>query len=158
MTATNAGGGDWLDLPTRPVQHRGRRLPEGLPWGEITDQYVASGGQVDAGVWPKHSGTVRLVESGKRGADRVHTIEERTADYDSLLTQGTPTVASNRAALAPAKQRDVAFLYRRGATIAGLADAFGVSVTSIRTALKNTNEPIRSRNEAQRARRAQEES
>lgn len=154
----NAGGGDWLDLPTRPVQHRGRTLPEGLPWGEITDQYVAAGGQVDAGVWPKHGGQVRLVQSGSRGADRVHTVEERTADYDSPLAQGAPTVASNRAALSPAKQRDAAFLYRKGATIAGLADVFGVSVTSIRTALKNTNEPIRSKNEAQRARRAQEAS
>lgn len=154
----NAGGGDWLDLPTRPVQHRGRVIPQGLPWDEITAAYVAADGQVDAGVWPKHSGTVRLVESGKRGADRVHTVEERTADYDSPLAQGTPTAPSNRAALSPAKQRDAAFLYRKGATIAGLADVFGVSVTSIRTALKNTNEPIRSKNEAQRARHARKAS
>ena len=76
-TIQNAGGGDWLDLPTQPIQHRGRRLPEGLPWAQINEEYVAAGGQVDAGVW--HKGKVQIVEAGRRGsALKQNGVKPRT--------------------------------------------------------------------------------
>ena len=144
-TTTLAGGGDWLDLPTRPVQHRGNRKPEGLPWGEITDQYVAAGGQVDAGVW--HKGNVQVVEGGGRGKDRVHTYAIET-DYDdtNTLANSVPAKVRNTTrTLDDTQQKQVCLRYRRGASIRELAEALGVSATAIQTALRNNNEQTRPR-------------
>ncbi|MFC5268431.1 hypothetical protein ACFPJ1_40530 [Kribbella qitaiheensis] len=146
MTITqNAGGGDWFDLPTRPVQHRGNRKPEGLPWTELTEQYVARGGQVDAGVW--HKGKVQVVEGGGRGKDRVHSyaIDGEYDDTNTLANAVPAKVRNTTRVLDDAQQKQVCLRYRRGATLQECADAFGVSTTAIQTALRNNNEPVRPR-------------
>lgn len=150
---TNAGGGDYTGLPTKPIQHRTRTVPEGLPWDQLTDQYVAAGGQVDAGVWPKHNGKVTILGTQAKSHKLLHTvIEAEGDDYETTLAQGEPKAAASRAQLTPAQQRTVALEYRQGGTIQGLADKHGVSFTAIRTALRKQNEPTRSRGEAQRLR------
>lgn len=139
----NAGGGDWLDLPTRPVQHRGRTLPEGLPWGEITDQYVASGGQVDAGVWGRTE-KVRVIESGRRGSDRVHTFAERNDYQESAAPKPRPRRAPAKRATARRVKRtltdeqraEIAKRYIGGESMNILSAAFEVGIGSIFWALK----------------------
>ena len=155
MTA-NAGGGDWLDLPTTPIQHRGARKPEGLPWDRINEAYVASGGQVDAGVWPKHGGKVQVV--GNRAMRHgIHTfVEGEGGDRDNTLAQGSPRRPLGRPLLSEADQRKVALRYRKGESVRALGESLGVSVSAIQTALRHAGEPIRSRGEAQRARAERE--
>jgi hypothetical protein len=137
----NAGGGDWLDLPTRPVQHRGRALPEGLPWGEITDQYVAAGGQVDAGVWGRTE-KVRVIESGGRGSDRVHTFAERS-DYQETAAPKPKRAPAKRATerrvkrtLTDEQRAEIARRYVAGESMNTLSAAFGVGIGSISWAMK----------------------
>lgn len=167
-TIQNAGGGDWLDLPTTPVPHRGRTIPEGLPWGQLTDNYVAAGGQVDAGVWPK--GKVQVIQAGRRGSDRVHTF----AIDDSY--QETPSPAPKRGArhrkpvqpdsvIAPApkprvtrlsdeQKREVAKRYSNGDSMSVLSKVYGVPVSSINWALKQNGVKTRTPTEAGALRRA----
>jgi len=155
MTAINAGGGDWLDLPTTPIPHRSARKPEGLPWDRINEAYVASGGQVDAGVWPKHGGKVQVV--GNRALRHgIHTFVEGEGDRDNTLAQGTPKRPLGRPLLSEADQRKVALRYRKGESKRGLADSLGVSLSAIQTALRHAGEPIRTRAEAQRVRAGRE--
>jgi len=139
----NAGGGDWLALPTRPVQHRGRAIPEGLPWGEITEQYVASGGQVDAGVWGRTE-KVRVIESGRRGSDRVHTFSENEGYQESAA----PKVKAKRApakrvterrvkrTLTDEQRAEIARRYVAGESMNALVAAFEVGLGSVAWALK----------------------
>lgn len=153
-TIQNAGGGDYTGLPTKPIKHRGRNLPEGLPWGQITDDYVAAGGQVDAGVW--HAGPVRVVAAGRRGSDRIHTFveDERYAETASpapkRVTRPVKKAAPRtpRATLTDAQRAEIAKRYVAGEHMPELAAAFGVGVGSVSWALKVHGVKTRSQAEA----------
>lgn len=138
---TNAGGGDWLDLPTRPVQHRGRTLPEGLPWAEITDQYVASGGQVDAGVWGRTE-KVRVIQSGRRGSDRVHTFVENGEYVEPVAPKAKRAPAKRlterrvKVTVTDEQRAEIAKRYVAGESMNALAAAFSVGLGSVAWALK----------------------
>lgn len=160
-TIQNAGGGDYTGLPTKPIKHRGRNLPEGLPWGQITDDYVAAGGQVDAGVW--HTGPIRVVAAGRRGSDRIHTFveDERYAESASPAPKRgarhrkpvppdsvAAPAAKPRATLSDAQRAEIAKRYVAGEHMPELAAAFGVGVGSVSWALKVHGVKTRSQAEA----------
>lgn len=163
MTATmNAGGGDWLDLPTQPIQHRGGKRPEGLPWAQITEDYVARGGQVDAGVW--HQGKVQIVESGRRGKDRVHTYTERGGYQEPAAPVRPPrkraaakrTVpAAPKRSLTDEQRAEIVERYAAGENMPSLARAYDVGVGSVAWALRHVK--IRSHAEGRAASKARAE-
>lgn len=142
-TIQNAGGGDWLDLPTRAVQHRGRAIPQGLPWGELTDQYVARGGQVDAGVWGK-TDKVRVIQSGRRGSDRVHTFAEREGYQETAAPKARAkrpavkraTARRTKTTVTDEQRAEIAKRYINGESMNALSAAFKVGLGSVAWALK----------------------
>lgn len=148
MTTINAGGGDYQGLPTTPIQHRGRQLPEGLPWQQITDEYVAAGGQVDAGVW--HKGRVQIVQAGNRGSERIHTFaidddykpaaapaSKRGARHRKpVAADSKPAPKPRTARLSDEQKREVATRYSGGDSMSVLSKVYGVPVSSINWALK----------------------
>lgn len=137
----NAGGGDYQGLPTAPIKHRGRTLPEGLPWAEINEQYVASGGQVDAGVWGRTE-KVRVIESGRRGSDRVHTFAEREGYVEPAAPKAKRAPAKRATArrvkrsLTDEQRAEIAKRYVAGESMPALVAAFNVGLGSIAWALK----------------------
>jgi hypothetical protein len=157
VTAINAGGGDWLDLPTAPVQHRGGPKHVGLPWQRITEEYVAAGGQVDAGVW--HKGKVKIIEGGRRGIDRIHTYVEG-GDYNessaprAARPKKTATASKPREyKVKPEDRPEIARRYQAGESISALARAFDAPDGSISFALRKMSVQTRSRAEAGQLRR-----
>jgi hypothetical protein len=157
----NAGGGDWLDLPTTPIQHRGARKPEGLPWDRINEAYVASGGQVDAGVWPKHNGKVQVV--GNRALRHgIHTFvegagySEPAALKRAARPKKTATASKPREVkVKPEDRAEIARRYEAGESITALGKAYGVNDGSIGYAIRKMGVETRSRAEAWRMRREQ---
>lgn len=153
-TIVNAAGDDYTGLPTQPVQYRGARKHTGLPWNELTEQYLARGGQVDASVWPKTGGRVVIV-GGNANSSRanMHTFVEAD-EYDEPNTQVTPKVRppQNQPLLSDTDQRKVALRYRAGESIRALAAAFNVTTSAIQTALRHQGEPTRTTAEANRLR------
>jgi hypothetical protein len=156
-TIQNAGGGDWLDLPTTPVKHRGRATPQGLPWGEITDGYVAAGGQVDASVWGTVQGKVRIVGGEGMSRHRVHTWVEGDTYQEPATPTRKPAARPRRAgAVQPGPTRrldidlrpEVARRYNEGETITELAKHYNVATGSITFALKKMGVQTRSPKEA----------
>jgi hypothetical protein len=144
MTTTmNAGGGDWLDLPTQPIQHRGGKRPEGLPWAQITEAYIANNGHVDPNVW--HQGKVQIVESGRRGKDRVHTYTERGGYQEPAAPAKPPRKraakrtepAAPKRSLTDAQRAEIVERYAAGENMPGLAKAYDVGVGSIAWALRH---------------------
>lgn len=78
------GGRDWdRGLPTvdAPARHQSRPKHTGLPWDQITADYTARGGQVDADVWPKAGGTVHVIGGNGKSRHRVHSWVEAD-EYD----------------------------------------------------------------------------
>jgi hypothetical protein len=160
-TIQNAGGGDWLDLPTKPVPHRGRTIPLGLPWAELTANHVAAGGQVDSGVW--HKGNVKVIEAGRRGSERIHTFVEdehyqesaspapkRGARHRKPVQPDSVTAAAAkpRVTLSDEARAEIASRYAAGEHMPELAAAFGVGVGSVSWALKIHGVKTRSQAEA----------
>lgn len=151
MTTQNAGGGDWLDLPTAPVQHRGAAKPAGLPWAQITEAYIANNGHVDPSVW--HQGKVQIVEGGGRGKDRVHTYAADAAYTEVPAPVKRPRKraakrterATPKRSLTDAQRTEIAQRYLAGENMPGLAIAYSVGVGSVAWALRH----IKTRSHAQ---------
>jgi hypothetical protein len=143
VTTINAGGGDWLDLPTAPIRYRGARKTEGLDWSRIRDQYIANNGQVDAAVW--HQGKVQVVEGGGRGKDRVHTYAERGGYQEPTAPAKQPKKraakqtepATPKRSLTDEQRAEITQRYLAGENIPGLAVAYGVGVGSVAWALRH---------------------
>ena len=134
---TELVGDDYTGLPTRPAQYRGAPKPTGLPWNEITEGYVANGGQVDPSVWRKRN--VELVTGTSASSRRaVHTFETPD-DYDEHAEpeqrRATGTGSRKPVKLTDAKRIEIGNRYIDGEGLVSLADAFDVSVTTIRTTL-----------------------
>lgn len=153
------GGGDWANgLPTsaRPAQHRIKPKATGFDWNQAREQYVARGGVIDDSVWPVHKGKVVTIGGEGLSRHRIHTWEETDPDdYNPERPLATGTAAKAKrtnAVIEQAQISRVCLRYRSGASIRELADAYGVSITSIRTALRNGGEPTRSRAVANRMR------
>lgn len=136
------GADDWR-VPTKPVKHRGRSIPEGLPWAEIDERYVAAGGQVDAGVWPK-TGNVKVIQSGRRGSDRVHTFSENEAYQETAAPKPKAkrqpakraTARRTKVTVTDEQRAEIARRYVAGESMSALVAAFGVGLGSIAWALK----------------------
>lgn len=171
-TIQNAGGGDYTGLPTKPIKHRGRAIPQGLPWGELTDQYVAAGGAVDGTVWPK--GRSQIVQAGRRGSDRVHTFAiddqyeetaspapKRGARHRKPVQPDLVTAAAAKprvTRLSDEQKREVAKRYSEDLdSMSVLAKVYGVPVSSINWALKQNGVKTRTPTEAGALRRARRE-
>lgn len=162
---TELVGDDYLGLPivgqriTRPSGYSGKPKASGLPWDQITDEYVARGGQVDASVWPKTSGPVVQV-GGNANSSRanLHTFTEAVEYTEPSAApmrvrrprpKRTATSATQRALKVPVEKRaEIADRYAKGETIPGLAVAYNVSAGSIRYAINKAGGTIRSKKEA----------
>jgi uncharacterized protein (DUF433 family) len=150
----HVGGGDYQGLPTTPVRHRGRRQGSSIDWDQITENYIARGGQVDASVWPKH-GKVVVIEGGARSSSAsMHSfVEADDSEYTEPATRTrrpkpAPT-STPRVIKVPAEQRaEIGRRYAAGESTQALARAYGVSEGSIRYAIKKADVPMRSSKEA----------
>lgn len=171
-TIQNAGGGDYTGLPTKPIKHRGRTIPQGLPWAELTANHVAAGGQVDAKVW--HKGNVKVIEAGRRGSERIHTFVEdehyqesaspapkRGARHRKPVQPDSVTAAAAKprvTRLSDEQKREVAKRYSEDLdSMSVLAKVYGVPVSSINWALKQNGVKTRTPTEAGALRRARRE-
>lgn len=148
------GGRDWnrgLPSSEAPARHTARRAKRtGLPWDQITADYEARGGRVDAGVWPKTSGKVTVVGGEGMSRHRVHTFAEADADdfdYDQPLANPAPakTPRKTTARLTSDQAAKVCTRYEDGASIRDLCTEFNVSHTAIQTALRNGGIQTRAR-------------
>ena len=154
----HVGGGDYQGLPTTPVRYSGRPKTSTIDWDQITENYVARGGQVDASVWPNHGKVVVIGGTANSSRANIHTFTEAEGDdyeYDNSLAQPAPERGPrrrNEPLLSEADQRKVARRYRAGESIRSLGEAFNVTTSAIQTALRHQHEPTRSRNEMNRRR------
>ena len=157
---TELVGDDYPGLPTRPVQYRGARKHEGLPWDQITEQYQARGGQVDASVWPKTNGKVVLV-GGNANSSRAHLHSfAEASEYDEPAAPKPARVKKPRARktttsvvpriyqVQPEQRPEIARRYAAGESIPVLAKAYAVSEGSIRYAIQKAGGQTRSKKEA----------
>jgi hypothetical protein len=151
---TELVGDDYEGLPTRPVTYRGRRQQSSVDWDQITADYIARGGQVDASVWPKHGKVIVIGGSANSSRANLHSFTEAN-EYDEpaapsrTRTSKTATTATPRKISVPAEQRpEIASRYTNGESTQALAKAYGVSEGSIRYAIKATGTRIRTKKEA----------
>jgi hypothetical protein len=157
-TPINAGGGDYQGLPTTPVRYRSRSKASSIDWDQITEQYVAAGGQVDASVWPNHGKVVVIGGTANSSKANIHTFTE-AGEYDEPAgapstrqkrkRTTTATSSTRRVIKVPAEKRpEIARRYHEGESVPVLAKAYDVSEGSIRYAIQKAGGQIRSKREA----------
>lgn len=151
----HVGGGDYQGLPTTPVRYSGRPKTSTIDWDQITENYVARGGQVDASVWPNHGKVVVIGGTANSSRANIHTFTEAEEYDEPQATRTRPrraktaTSASRRVIKVPAEQRpEIARRYENGESVIALAKAYGVSEGSIRYAVQKAGVTIRSKTEA----------
>lgn len=162
---TQLAGDDYQGLPTTPVRYRGAPKPVGIDWDQITENYLAHGGQVDASVWPKHGNVVIIGGSANSSKANIHTFTEATEYGEPAAepkqakkprarkprTRKTATATSAMPRIyqvQPEQRPEIARRYAEHETIAGLAKAYDVSEGSIRYAIERAGGRIRSKKEA----------
>jgi hypothetical protein len=158
MTKTiNAAGGDYQGLPTTPIKHRGAKKHTGLNWDQVTANYMARGGQVDASVWPKHGKVVVVGGSANSSRANIHTFIEN-AEYDETASAAPMRVTRPKrkanpgsgrpSKLTPEQRIEIGRRYQAGESLTQLAKAYGVVVTTITNTLAALQIPTRNRVEA----------
>jgi hypothetical protein len=96
---------------------------------------------VDAGVWGRTE-KVRVIESGRRGSDRVHTFAEREGYVEPAAPKAKRAPAKRATArrvkrsLTVEQRAEVARRYVAGESMPALVAAFDVGLGSIAWALK----------------------
>jgi hypothetical protein len=157
----HVGGGDYQGLPTTAVKYRGATRRSSIDWDQITEQYVAAGGQVDASVWPQH-GKVVVIGSNSARSSRanIHSFEEATEYKEPAAPKDKPAKkprARKKAATSamptiyqvqPEQRPEIRRRYEALETIADIALDLDVSAGSIRYAIEKAGGRIRSKKEA----------
>lgn len=157
----HVGGGDYQGLPVTPVRYRGAPKRCSIDWDQITENYVAAGGQVDASVWPQH-GKVVVIGSNSARSSRanIHSFEEATEYKEPVEPKDKPAKkprARKKAAASamptiyqvqPEQRPEIRRRYEALETIADIALDLNVSAGSIRYAIEKAGGRIRSKKEA----------
>jgi hypothetical protein len=162
---TQLAGDDYQGLPTTPVRYRGAPKPIGIDWEQVTADYIAAGGQVDASVWPRHGKVVVIGGSANSSKANIHTFTEATeygepaaepkqAKKPRVRKPRTRKAATATSAMPqvyqvqPEQRPEIRRRYEQGESGPALARAYDVSEGSIRYAIEAAGGRLRSKSEA----------
>lgn len=137
---TQLVGDDYQGLPTAPVRYRGAPKRCSIDWDQITADYIARGGQVDASVW--HKGKVVVIEGGARSSSAsLHSFVEATDDEYAEPAQPARKPRSKadyqrkphrpNSKLTDEQRAEIRRRRANGATLTVLADDYGVAINTI---------------------------
>lgn len=148
---TQLVGDDYQGLPTQTVKYRSKPKGSSIDWDQITENYIARGGQVDASVWPNHG---KVIVSGSNSARssraNIHTFTEvEDGEYKeprqpAARPKRAKTPGSGRrTSLTKAQQEQLGRRYKFGESFMELAKAYSVSETTVANILKALEIPTR---------------
>ena len=138
---TQLVGDDYQGLPTQTVRYRGKPKGSSIDWDQITENYIARGGQVDASVWPNHGKVVVIGGTANSSRANIHSFTE--AEDGEYTEPANPARKPRSTAdfkrkpyrpnskLTDEQRAEIRRRRAAGETLTALAEAYSVAVNTI---------------------------
>lgn len=117
----------------------GRSKPTGLPWGQITDDYVANGGELTPEIWSDYK--------PPKPVRRLAPVPAPVAPKPATRNGPHPRTA-------PDIERNMVLLYEQGESTLEIAKLYNRSVSTVNKVLRRRGATMRTKSESMRLSRA----